>query len=171
MNLVVAVFPDRIRAEAVSVAMEKEGDADARVSIFGKGYLSVEGLGQLDPKQKTRRRVLLMATWLMPFGFFAGLTFSLLVNLDTFAWAGPIGNHVVGGLLGALSGGMGAFFSAGGFTLVGDSQDAFSYRASLEEGKYLVVVRTPDATTTQATLILRQFQPENLRVYEAEGTV
>ncbi|GEM_PF-4957964 len=52
-----------------------------------------------------------MASWLVPFGFAAGYTFSLITGLDTFAWAGTIGNRVIGGLLGAISGAMGSFLS------------------------------------------------------------
>jgi len=162
MNYLVAVLPNRIEAEAASVTLEKEG---INSTILGKGYKSADEFGLIDPKEQAQKQAQLMSTWLIPFGFFAGFTFSLITGLDTFAWAGEIGNHVIGGLLGAASGGMGAVFVGGGVGLVAGGGDALPYRNRLDAGKYLVVVQGSESLTRQATRILRQFEPENIQGY------
>lgn len=164
MNYLVAVLSDRIQAEAANVALEKEG---INSTILGRGYKSADEFGLIDPKEQAKKQALLMASWLIPFGFFAGFTFSLITNLDTFAWAGEIGNHVIGGILGAASGAMGAVFVGGGVGLVVGSGDALPYRNRLDAGKYLIVVLVESSETVsrQATRILRQFEPENIQGY------
>ncbi len=171
MNYLVAVLPDRIRAEAAYVALEKEGLPVGQVAILGKGYKSADEYGLIDPNEQARKQAKLMATWLVPFGFAAGVTFSLITDLQTFAWAGEFGNHAIGGLLGAISGAMGSVFVGGGVGLLVGSGDALPYRNRLNAGKYLIVVKGSESLTRQATRILRQFEPENLQGYDAPGTV
>ncbi len=165
MKYLVAVLSDRIQAEAASVALEKEGIPTNQVHILGKGYKSADEFGFIDPKEKGRKQALLMAIWLVPFGFGAGLTFSFITNLDTFAWAGEIGNHIIGGFLGAISGAMGSFFVGGGVGLVFGGSDVFSYRNRLNQGKYLIIVEGADSLIRQSTPIIGQFQPENIQGY------
>jgi hypothetical protein len=165
MNYLVAVLPDRIQAEAAYSALEKENLPMDKVAILGKGYKSADEYGLIDPNEEARKNATRMATWLVPFGFAAGFTFSLITNLQTFAWAGEIGNHVIGGLLGAGSGAMGGIFVGGGVGLVLGGGDALPYRNRLNAGKYLVVVRGSDTLTRLATNILRRFDPENMQGY------
>jgi hypothetical protein len=162
MNYLVAVLPDRMQVEAAYLALEKES---INSTILGRGYKTADEFGLNDPKEQAKKQVKLMASWLIPFGFFAGFTFSLITGLDTFAWAGEIGNHVVGGILGAISGGMGSVFVGGGLGLIAGSGDALPYRNRLDAGKYLLVVQGSETLTRQATRILRQFEPENLQGY------
>jgi hypothetical protein len=162
MNYLVAVLSDRIQAEAADLALEKEG---INGTILGRGYKSADEFGLIDPKDEAKKQVKLMMIWLVPFGFFSGFTFSLITGLDTFAWAGEIGNHVVGGILGAGSGAMGSVFVGGGVGLFEGGGDALPYRNRLDAGKYLIVVQGSETLTRQATRILRQFQPENIQGY------
>jgi hypothetical protein len=162
MNYLVAVLADRIQAEAAYLALEKEG-IDS--TILGRGYKTADEFGLIDPNAQAKKQAQLMAYWLVPFGFFAGFTFSLITGLDTFAWAGEIGNHIIGGLLGAASGAMGSVFVGGGVGLVVGSGDALPYRNRLDAGKYLVVVQGSETLSRQATRILRQFEPEYLQGY------
>jgi hypothetical protein len=162
MNYLVAVLPDRIQAEAAYLALEQEG---INSTILGRGYKTADEFGLIDPNAQAKKQARLMAYWLVPFGFFAGFTFSLITGLDTFAWAGEIGNHVIGGLLGAGSGAMGSVFVGGGVGLVVGSGDALPYRNRLDAGKYLVVVQGSETLSRQATRILRQFEPENIQGY------
>jgi hypothetical protein len=162
MNYLVAVLSDRIQAEAADLALEREG---INGTILGRGYKSADEFGLIDPKEKAKKQVKLMAIWLVPFGFFAGFTFSLITGLDTFAWAGEIGNHVVGGILGAGSGAMGSVFVGGGVGLFEGGGDDLLYRNRLDAGKYLIVVQGSEMLTRQATRILRQFKPENIQGY------
>ena len=79
-----------------------------------------------------------------------------------------MGNHIIGGILGAASGALGAYFVGGGVGLSVGSGDALPYRNRLNAGKYLVVVKGTEELTRQATRILRSFEPENIQGY-AEG--
>lgn len=166
MNYLVAVLRDRIEAEAAYLALEKQA---IHSTILGRGYKTADEFGLADPREEAKKQVKLMATWLIPFGFFAGFTFSVITGLDTFAWAGEIGNHIVGGLLGAISGGMGSVVVGGGIGLVVGSGDALPYRNRLDMGKYIIVVEGSEILTRQATRILRQFDPENIQGY-ADGS-
>ncbi|MEH2042685.1 hypothetical protein [Nostoc sp.] len=168
MNYLVAVLPDRIQAEAAYLALEKEG---INSTILGRGYKTADEFGLIDPKEQAKKQAKQMATWLIPFGFFAGFTFSLITGLDTFAWAGEVGNHIVGGLLGAASGAMGGVFVGGGVGLLIGGGDALPYRNRLDAGKYLVAVQGSETLTRQATKILRQFDPENIQGYADTNTV
>jgi hypothetical protein len=168
MNYLVAVLSDRIQAEAAYSALEKEGLPMDKVTILGRGYKSADEFGLIDPNQQALKQVKLMATWLVPFGFVAGVGFSLSTNLNTFAWAGEIGNHVIGGILGAGSGLLGSIFAGGGTGLLVGGGDALPYRNRLNAGKYLIVVKGSETLTRQATSILRQFEPENIQGYVQE---
>ena len=168
MNYLVAVLSDRIQAEAAYSALEKEGLPLDKVTILGRGYKSADEFGLIDPNEQAIKQVKLMATWLIPFGFVAGVGFSLSTNLNTFAWAGEIGNHVIGGILGAGSGLLGSIFAGGGTGLVFGGGDALPYRNRLNAGKYLVVVKGSETLIRQATSILRQFEPENIQGYVVE---
>ncbi len=165
MNYLVAVFPDRIQAEAAYLGLEKDGIPVKQISILGRGYKSADEFGLVDPKEQAIKQSRLMAFWLVPFGFFAGLTFNLITGLNTFPWAGGIGNAVIGGLLGAGAGAMGSVFSGGSAGLVLGGGDALPYRNRLSAGKYLVVVKGSETMNRQATKVLRSFYPENLQGY------
>ena len=167
MNYLVAVLRDRIQAEAAYLALERE---NIKSSILGRGYKTADEFGLIDPNEEAKKQVRLMAVWLVPFGFFAGFTFSFITGLETFAWAGQIGNHIIGGLLGAVSGALGSVVSGGGVGLIIGGGDALPYRNRLDAGKYLIVVQDSENVTRQATRILRQFDPENLQGY-ADTTV
>jgi hypothetical protein len=163
MNYLIAVLLDRIQAEAAYLALEKEG---IKSTILGKGYKSADEFGLIDPKEPAKKQARLMAFWLVPFGFFAGTTFSIITGLNTFAWAGEIGNHIIGGLLGAGSGALGSLFVGGGIGLIVGSGDALPYRNRLNEGKYLIVVQGSETLIRQANRILRQYEPENIQGYQ-----
>lgn len=165
MNYLVAVLSDRIQAETAYSALEKEGLPMDKIAILGKGYKSADEYGLIDPNEEASKLSKLMSFWLVPFGFAAGFTFSLITHLNTFAWAGEIGNHVIGGLLGAASGAMGSFFVGGGVGLASGGGDALPYRNRLNAGKYLIVVKGTETLTRQAAKILRQFELENIQGY------
>jgi hypothetical protein len=167
MNYLVAVLSDRIQAEAAYSALEKDNLPMTQVAILGRGYLSADEYGLIDPNEQARKQATLMTAWLVPFGFFAGTTFSVISHLQTFAWAGELGNHLIGGLLGAISGALGGLFVGGGVGLIIGGGDALPYRNRLNSGKYLVVVRGSETLIRKATPILRQFNPETLQGYAA----
>jgi hypothetical protein len=162
MNYLVAVLPDRIQAEAANIALEDKG---INSTILGRGYKTADEFGLIDPKEQAGKQAKFMAVWLVPFGFFAGITFNSITGLDTFPWAGDIGNKIIGGILGGVSGALGSIVSGGGVGLVFGGGDALPYRNRLDAGKYLIVVRGSDTLTRDATRILRRFDPENIQGY------
>jgi hypothetical protein len=106
-----------------------------------------------------------MAYWLIPFGFFGGYVFNLITGLETFDWAGEPGNHILGGLAGAIGGAMGSIFVGGGVGLSTGTGDALPYRNRLEVGKYWVVVLGSESLKLKATHILSAFELESLQGY------
>jgi hypothetical protein len=164
MNYLVAVLPDRNQAEAAYTALEKSGLPLNQVDILGRGYKSADEYGLIDPNSQAKKGATRLAVWLIPFGFVAGYAFNYLTGIAILPIA-ALGNHIIGGLLGAASGALGAFFVGGGVGLSVGSGDALPYRNRLNAGKYLVVVKGSEELTHQATHVLRQFEPENLQGY------
>ncbi len=169
MNYLVAVLDNRIKAEEAYNALTAADVPKDSLDILGRGFKSADDYGLIDPADQAWKQIRLMMFWLVPFGFGAGFVFNIITGLDTFAWTGRLGNQVIGGLLGAVSGAMGAFFIGGGVGLAVGGGDALSYRNRLTEGKFLVVVRGSEALIRQATPILRQFRPETIQGYSAKG--
>ncbi|MDY6941201.1 MAG: hypothetical protein SWY16_26535 [Cyanobacteriota bacterium] len=168
MEYLIAVVSDRIQAEAAYTELEKEGLPTETLTILGRGYKSADEFGLIDPNEQARKQAKLMAIWLVPFGFFGGVVFNVITGLQTFPWAGVLGNQIIGGFLGAIAGGMGSVVAGGGAGLLVGSGDALPYRNRLNAGKYLVVVRGSTTQTRQATRILRRLEPENLQGYSAD---
>lgn len=163
-NYLVAVLADRIQAESAYTMLEQQGLPLAKFNIFGQGYKTADELGAIDPNETAQKQAKLMASWLIPFGFIAGVGFSLATNLHTFAWAGEIGDRVIGGLLGAIGGAMGSVF-VGGSKIVFSRSEALPYRNRINAGKYLIVVEGSQLLLQQATVILRKFDPEKIESY------
>jgi hypothetical protein len=165
MNYLVTVLIDRIQAEEAYTMLEKQGLPMEKVTILGKGYQSADEFGLIDPNDMAIRQSKGMAIWLIPFGFLGGIAFSLATGLQTFAWAGEAGNHIVGGLLGSIGGAMGSVFVGGGTGALLGSGDALPYRNRLNAGKYIVVVQGSALTIQQATKTMRGFNPESMQNY------
>jgi hypothetical protein len=164
-NYLVAVLSDRIQAESAYTLLEQQGLPLKKVTILGRGYKTADEFGLIDPNEVARKQAKLMATWLIPFGFVAGIGFSLTTNLHTFAWAGEIGDRLIGGLLGAFGGTMGSIFIGGGGGIAFGTGDALPYRNRINAGKYLIVVEGSQLLLQQATTILRKFDLENIKTY------
>ena len=65
--------------------------------------------------------------------------FTFITNLDTFAFAGPIGQPFIGGLLGLGAGWMGSFAAAASVTSDGDDQ-VRTVCNRLDEGLWVLLV-------------------------------
>jgi hypothetical protein len=165
MSYLVAVLPDRIQAEAAYAALEQEGLPQQQIDILGRGYKSADEYGLIDPQQQAQKGFNRLAYFLIPFGFVAGYAFNVLTGITILSAIAPVGNHIIGGLLGAASGAMGAYFVGGGVGLTVGSGDALPYRNRLDAGKYLVIVKGTEERVRQATRVLRQFEPENIQGY------
>jgi hypothetical protein len=165
MNYLVAVLSDRIQAEAAYSALEEKNLPMEQVAIVGPGYQSADEFGLIDPNVQAGKRSGQLAYWLVPFGFAAGYLFNLLTGIEIFTWLGPIGNHLIGGLLGAASAALGALFVGGAVGWTVGSGDALVYRNRLNSGRYLIVVKGNESLLQAATPILQQFNPENIQGY------
>ena len=171
MNYLIVVLSTRNQAEEAYTALERENLPMEQITILGQGYKSADEFGLIEPNKQARKQSQRLAYWIVPFGFAAGYAFNLLSGIEIFSWAGPIGNHVIGGLLGAASGGLGALLVGGGVGWTVGSGDALPYRNRLNAGKYLIIAKGNEQLIRQATRILRQFEPENIQGYTEPATV
>lgn len=130
---------------------------------MGQGFRQPEEFTFLNPQGERRRRMIGMALWTVPFGFVGGLIFSILTNLQTFAWAGELGNQLLGGLLGAISGWIGALFIGSGLGVPTSDDSERALRNRLDEGKSLLVAEGPESALQQVRNRLRQYRPESLQ--------
>jgi hypothetical protein len=165
MNYVIAVVPDRDQAEKATVLLEQEGLPKEKIAVFGQGDKVGDEYSFIDPKQKKTKMARLMSFWLVPFGFVAGYAFNLSTQYMLFPSLGALGNHLMGGLFGAIAGAMGSFFVGGGVGFSFGNQKEQSYRKQMKAGKYLVVVKGAPNLTNKANRILKQINPENLQGY------
>lgn len=162
MNYVIAILDDRLQAESAYTALEQANLPMEQVSLVGQGYKSLDEFEFLDPQKQARKRALTMLYWLMPFGFIGGYAFNLSTAYNLVPALGNLGNHLLGGVFGAIAGAMGSFFAGGGVNLAIGNRDAMPYRARVNAGKYLVLVNGAPNVTNQATRILKGFKPEYL---------
>ena len=168
MNYLIAVLPDRFKAEEAYTALEKAGIPLSKIAIAGRGYKSADELGLFDPKQQARKKARFMAYWLIPFGFIGGYVFNLITGLDNLDWAGDPGNHIIGGILGAIGGAMGSVFIGGGYGwATSTTGDTVPYRDYLDANKYLVLVDNLGGFGDRAIPILRQLASETIQSYQA----
>ena len=98
----------------------------------------------LNPALARKDRQKALATWLIPFGFIAGISFSQMTNLKTFADMGFPNQleKLLGGIVGMISGAIGSFFSAGGISNETDD-DLRAIRKKSEEGFWLLILELP----------------------------
>ena len=98
----------------------------------------------LNPNLARKDRQKALATWLIPFGFIAGLSFSLMTDLETFAKIGfPTQlEKLLGGLVGMISGWLGSFFAAGGVDQE-SNDDIRALRKKSEQGFWLLILELP----------------------------
>jgi hypothetical protein len=116
-----------------------DGQPGLQLREVGAGGIEPEQVVELNPALQRQARQRQMATWLLPFGFGAGMVFTFITNLDTFAFAGPIGQPLIGGLLGLGSGWMGSYAAAASVTSDRDDQIRV-VRNRLNEGQCVLLV-------------------------------
>ena len=131
------VEPLKNKSEHEDSNLDTSEEVFANQSNFNNIKLLNPALAQKD-RQKT------LATWLIPFGFIAGLSFSQMTNLRTFADMGFPSQleRLLGGLVGMLSGALGSFFSAGGISQE-TADDLRALQKKSEEGFWLLIIQLP----------------------------
>tara|TARA_Y100001968_G_scaffold43590_1_gene33663 strand:+ start:40 stop:606 length:567 start_codon:yes stop_codon:yes gene_type:complete len=97
-----------------------------------------------NPNLARKERQKTLATWLIPFGFIAGLSFSQMTGLKTFAEIGFPNQFekLLGGLVGMLSGWLGSLFSAGSINQ-DNYDDIRALRKKSEQGLWLLILALP----------------------------
>jgi hypothetical protein len=138
---VVVVLKQREQLKALQQTLEASQPPLARLVAIGAEETPIESVEQLNPAATRRRRQQGMALWLMPFGFLAGLTFTYITDLDTFAIAGPWSQHLLGGVAGLISGWMGSFAAAASVSSEEDDRIR-GLRNRLDEGNWLLLAET-----------------------------
>ena len=107
--------------------------------------LNFDNVKLLNPTLARKERQKSLATWLIPFGFIAGLSFSQMTNLKTFEELGFPNQFekILGGLVGMISGWLGSFFSAGSINQENDDDDIRALRKKSELGYWLLILELP----------------------------
>ena len=106
--------------------------------------LNFNNVKLLNPTLAQKDRQKTLASWLIPFGFIAGLSFSQMTDLKTFADMGFPNQFekLLGGLVGMISGWLGSFFSAGSINQE-NSDDIRALRKKSEQGFWLIILELP----------------------------
>ena len=122
----------------------------------------IENIRILNPKLDRKIRQKNMSTWLMPFGFIAGIAFSNMTNLSTFSFLGlnNIGESFMGGLLGMGSGYLGSIVSSATIN-VNRNKELRSIIDFNKEGKWLVLLENQIGTELPWALI-KKSEPKDI---------
>ena len=138
---VVVVLNDRKRLHQLRDRLAELQPPLLQLEAVGEGEQAIAEVARLNPAVARRARQQGMARWLIPFGFLAGLTFTYITDLDTFAFAGAWSQHLIGALLGMGSGWMGSFAAAASVRSEEDDRIR-SLRNRVEEGNWLLLAET-----------------------------
>ncbi len=128
--------------------LDNQSDQENAISYTSEAAFanqsSFNNIKLLNPSLARKDRQKTLATWLIPFGFIAGLSFSQMTDLNTFSDMGFPNQleKLLGGLVGMISGALGSFFSAGGISqeIVDDLR---ALRKKSEEGFWLLIIELP----------------------------
>lgn len=143
MPVCVVVLSDQRAAEGLSQQLQETKLPLTKCITLPPEGDAIDQVELLSPNLTRVRRQKAMARWLMPFGFLAGVTFTQITNLTTFASFGPFGEMLIGGLMGMGSGLMGSYAAAA--SVNSDNDDGVRIlRNRREEGNWLVLLETPN---------------------------
>ena len=130
--------------EPLNNEMESENINSENSETVFINQLNFNNIKILNPNIARKERQKTLATWLIPFGFIAGLSFSQMTGLKTFAEMGFPNQFekLLGGLVGMISGWLGSFFSVGGFNQENED-DIRALKKKSELGFWLVILELP----------------------------
>jgi len=154
---VVVVLDDLDRLRQLRDTLAARQPAPLALVAIGAGETPLREVDRLDATAARRRLQRSMVRWLMPFGFLAGLTFTQITDLHTFAAVGPWGEPLIGGLLGMLSGLMGSYAAAASVSSEEDDRLRI-LRNRLEEGNWLLLVE-PASSRDMPWPLVQQARP------------
>ena len=157
---VVVVINDREKLQRLCQQLASSQPPLAQLVAVGEGETDVVAVERLNPDLRRQKRQKAMARWLMPFGFFAGVTFTAITDLHTFDRFGAWGQPLIGGLLGMGSGWMGSF--AASASVVSEDDDKIrALRNRLDEGNWLLLLE-PAAHAEVPWSMLQKARPSSV---------
>ena len=126
---------------------------NAKANILFKSQ-NFEDIRILNPKLDRKIRQKDMSRWLIPFGFMAGIAFSNMTNLSTFSFLGlsNIGESLMGGLLGMVSGYLGSIVSSASIN-INRNKELRTIISLNKEGKWLILIENQIGTELPWALI------------------
>ena len=163
MTICVVVLASEQSAETLKTQFEGIDQPILQCLVIPPQGDLIDSVELLNPNLTRRRRQKAMARWLMPFGFMAGLTFTKITNLTTFAAFGPWGEVLIGGLMGMGSGLMGSYAAAASV----DSDNEAGVRIlrnRRDEGSWLVLVETPNGIEAPWQVVQRSRPQQVVRL-------
>tara|TARA_B100000700_G_scaffold311293_1_gene392934 strand:- start:870 stop:1436 length:567 start_codon:yes stop_codon:yes gene_type:complete len=136
-----------LNCDLVEPLDKKSDQKNSKPDIFEGVFVSESNFNSiklLNPDLARKDRQKTLATWLIPFGFITGLSFSQMTDLKTFADMGFPNQleKLLGGIVGMISGALGSFFSAGGISQEIDD-DLRAIRKKSKEGFWLLILELP----------------------------
>ena len=168
-NYLAATFANQKDAQSAYQLLRAQNVPQKRLTLLGKGQVLPAESNIYDPNQAVRTQIKRMLLWLVPFGFFAGFTFNQITGLTILASASPLMNGLLGGLLGAPSGLLGAVFIGGGVKLFSRDPEDERFSQRVDAGKYMVVLMGSELELRQANRILRSHPYELIQAYQGPG--
>ena len=164
-DYIVVTLSDRTLAETAAQNLDAAGLPSSQISIFGQGFKMPDSDPLFDPTLLKWQSMKRMMLWLLPFGFFAGVTFNQITQLTIVPGLGHVGDGFIGGLFGLGAAAMGSFAYGGGAQLYLD-KDLVPFAKRLENGKYLVMFKGSQRLIQDAKRVLRVLDPEIMTIYE-----
>ncbi len=163
-------FKDKsiILSESLLILPSKEkitSDQQQLLNLSKNSYIrseEIDNIRILNPKLDRKIRQKYMRTWLMPFGFIAGIAFSNMTNLSTFSFLGlnNIGESFMGGILGMGSGYLGSIVSSASIK-VNRNKELRSIIDLNKQGKWLVLLENQIGSELPWALI-KQSEPVDI---------
>tara|TARA_Y100001968_G_C19372011_1_gene725587 strand:+ start:67 stop:651 length:585 start_codon:yes stop_codon:yes gene_type:complete len=145
--------------KVVQLNQTKQEQAFSESNPMALNPLDFESVKLLNPKLAQKERQKLLAMWLMPFGFIAGLSFAQMTGLKTFEQLGigGLGEELTGGIIGMLSGFIGSFAAS---RSISDeiNQDLKKLIKENQKGNWLLILETPTGIELPWEL-MQQIQP------------
>ncbi len=136
-----------IQPNSTNKEMQPFSQTDTSSKIHNDSYslqsIGIDSVKSLNPKLAKKIRQRYMAFWLMPFGLLAGLTFSKMTGLNTFSniGLGSIGQPLISGLLGLLSGLIGSVVATASVNPE-ESIDISRLKKQSNDGRWLLILET-----------------------------
>ena len=160
-----ATILEKKDADSAYRALKKMNLKTSQIQLLNSETVAKTG-SYYDPNQDSRKQVLRMVTWLLPFGFFVGFTFNRITDLTMLTSLPPIMNGVLGGVMGAGSGVLGAIFLGGGTKVFYQNADEQPYAKRVQLGKLVLIVTGTEVQIRQVNRELRSRPYESIQIYE-----